>query len=135
MINRVTLIGRVGQDHPEVKYATTGTAVCNFSIATSESWKDKNGDKQEKTEWVKIVAFGRTAEICGEYLTKGKQIYISGKLQTRQWETDNGEKRYTTEVVANVMQMLGGKNDNQDSSGSDDVGYVGEDKGDESIPF
>ena len=127
-VNKVMLIGRLGQD-PEVKHATTGTAVASFTIATSENWKDKSGEKQEKTEWHKIVAFGRTAEICGEYLTKGRQVYIEGKLQTRQWDKD-GEKRYTTEVVANVMQMLGTKGDTPQQD--DDVDFV---KEVESPPF
>lgn len=105
-INRVILIGNLGGD-PECKILDTGTAVCNFSIAVSESWM-KDGEKKEKTEWVKIVAWGKLAEICGEYLHKGKQVYIEGKLQTRSWESD-GQKKYITEVVASQMQMLGSK--------------------------
>lgn len=105
-INKVILVGRLGRE-PETKYFPSGDAVCNFSIATSESWKDKqSGEKREKTEWHKIVAYRRLAEICGQYLTKGKQVYIEGKLQTRSWE-QNGKTKYMTEVVANTMQMLG----------------------------
>jgi len=114
-INKVILIGRLGRD-PEIRYTPNGDAVANFSIATSENWKDKNtGEKKEKTEWHRLVAFRRLAEIIGEYLTKGSQIYIEGKLQTREWDDKEGVKRYTTEIVVNQMQMLGGKND----SGSD----------------
>lgn len=106
-VNKVILIGRLGRD-PEVRYTPSGVAVANFSIATSEEWKDKDtGEKQERTEWHKIVAWRRLGEICGEYLHKGKEVYIEGKLQTRPWEDRDGNKRYTTEVVANVMQMLG----------------------------
>jgi len=113
-VNKIILIGRLGKD-PETKYTQDGTAVCNFSIATSETWKDKNtGDKQEKTEWHRIVAWRRLAEICGEYLRKGMQVYIEGKLQTRSWEDQDGNKRYTTEIAANQMQMLGSKGDGQE---------------------
>lgn len=117
-INKVILIGRLGKD-PEVRYTPSGVAVANFSIATSEEWKDKDtGEKQERTEWHKIVAWRRLGEICGEYLHKGREVYIEGKLQTRPWEDRDGNKRYTTEVVANVMQMLGaaGKEGNVQSA-------------------
>ncbi len=108
-LNKVILIGNLGRD-PEVRYTPDGTAVANFSIATSETWKDKNtGEKKEKTEWHRIVAFRRLGEICGEYLSKGSQVYIEGKLQTREWDDKEGNKRYTTEIVANQMQMLGPK--------------------------
>ena len=108
MINKAILVGRLGRD-PEVRYTANGTAVANFTVATSERWKDKNsGDMQERTEWHRIVAFGRLGEICGEYLAKGRQVYIEGRLQTRSWEQD-GVKRYTTEIVANEMKMLGSK--------------------------
>ena len=106
-VNKVILIGNLGRD-PEMRYFSDGTAVANFSIATSDEWKDKNtGEKKEKTEWHRIVVFRQLAEICGKYLTKGKQVYIEGKLQTRSWEKD-GVTRYTTEIVANEMRMLGG---------------------------
>jgi single-strand DNA-binding protein len=110
-INKVILIGRLGRD-PEVRYMQDGTAVANFSIATSEEWKDKaTGEKREKTEWHRIVAFRRLGEICGEYLSKGRQVYIEGKIQTRDWEDKDGNKRYTTEIVASQMQMLGSRDD------------------------
>ena len=105
-VNKVILVGRLGRD-PEVRYTPSGTAVANFSIATSEQWTNKDGEKQERTEWHKIVAWKRLGEICGEYLHKGSQIYIEGRLQTRDWEDRDGNKRYTTEVVAQNMQMLG----------------------------
>ena len=108
-VNKIILLGRVGQD-PELKYTPSGTAVCNFSLATSERWNDKNtGEKVEKTEWHRVVAFQRLAEIMGEYLKKGSQVYIEGRLQTRKWQDQNGQDRYTTEVVANDMQMLGSR--------------------------
>ena len=107
-VNKVILIGRLGKD-PEMRYTPDGTAIANFTIATSEEWKDKStGKKQERTEWHRIVAFRRLAEICGEYLSKGKQVYIEGRLQTRDWEDKGGNKRYTTEIVAGQMQMLDG---------------------------
>jgi single-strand DNA-binding protein len=110
-INKAILVGRLGRD-PEVRYMPDGTAVANFSIATSEEWKDKaTGERREKTEWHRIVAFRRLGEICGEYLSKGRQVYIEGKIQTRDWEDKDGNKRYTTEIVASQMQMLGSKDD------------------------
>ena len=106
-INKVILIGRLGRD-PEVRYTPDGTAVANFSIATSTEWTDKgSGDKKEKTEWHRIVAWRRLGEICGEYLAKGRQVYVEGRLQTRDWEDRDGNKRYTTEVVATDVQFLG----------------------------
>lgn len=105
-VNKAILVGRLGKD-PEIKYTPSGTAVTNFTMATSENFKDKDGQKQERTEWHRIVAFGKLAEICGEYLAKGKQVYIEGRIQTRSWDDKNGNKRYTTEIVANSMQMLG----------------------------
>lgn len=109
-VNKVILIGNLGQD-PEVKYLPSGTAVANISVATTESWKDKeSGEKQERTEWHRVVLFARMAEIAGEYLRKGSQVYIEGKLQTRKWQGKDGQDRYTTEIVANDMQMLGVRN-------------------------
>jgi single-strand DNA-binding protein len=117
-VNKVLLIGRLGRD-PEVRYTPDGTAIANFSIATSEEWKDKKtGEKQERTEWHRIVAFRRLGEICGEYLSKGRQVYIEGRLQTRDWQDKDGNKRYTTEIVASQMQMLGSK-DSYDNTGGD----------------
>lgn len=105
-VNKVILIGNLGQD-PETKYMPNGGAVTNITIATSESWKDKQtGEQQERTEWHRIVFFNRLAEIAGEYLRKGAKVYVEGRLQTRKWQDSNGEDRYTTEIVANEMQML-----------------------------
>ena len=116
-INKVILIGRLGRD-PEVRYTPDGTAIANFSIATSEEWKDKaTGEKKERTEWHRIVAFRRLGEICGEYLSKGRQVYIEGRLQTRDWQDKDGVKRYTTEIVASQMQMLGSR-ESYDSRGT-----------------
>ena len=109
-INKVILVGRLGKD-PEMRYTPDGTAVANFTIATSEDWKDKaTGEKKERTEWHRIVAWRRLGEICGQYLTKGREVYVEGKLQTRSWEQD-GVTRYMTEVVASTVQFLGSKDD------------------------
>lgn len=117
-INKAILVGRLGRD-PEVRYTPDGTAVANFSIATSEEWKDKDtGDKRERTEWHRIVAFRRLGEVCGEYLSKGRQVYIEGRIQTREWEDKDGNKRYTTEIVASQMQMLGSRDDIKPASGA-----------------
>lgn len=108
-VNKVILVGNLGRD-PEVRYSPNGQAVANVTIATSESWKDKNtGDKQERTEWHRVVFFGKLAEIAGEYLKKGAQIYVEGRLQTRKWQDKDGADRYTTEIVASEMQMLGSR--------------------------
>jgi len=108
-VNKVILVGNLGAD-PEVKYMPNGNAVANVTVATSESWKDKqSGEQKDKTEWHRVVFFRRLAEIAGEYLKKGSQIYIEGKLQTRKWQDKNGNDRYTTEIIANEMQMLGGR--------------------------
>lgn len=108
-VNKVIILGHLGQD-PEVKYTPNGVSVANISIATNESWKDKNtGELQERTEWHRVVFFGRLAEIVGEYLRKGSQTYVEGRLQTRKWQDKEGRDRYSTEVVANEMQMLGNK--------------------------
>jgi single-strand DNA-binding protein len=108
-VNKVILVGNLGRD-PEVRYSPNGSAVANVTLATSESWKDKNtGEKQERTEWHRVVFFGRLAEIAGEYLKKGAQIYVEGRLQTRKWQDKEGQDRYTTEIVANEMQMLGSR--------------------------
>lgn len=108
-VNKVILVGNLGRD-PEVRYMPNGEAVANFSIATTENWKDKSGVKQEKTEWHNIVMYRRLAEIAGEYLKKGRPVYIEGRLQTRKWEKD-GVTRYTTEIIGDQMQMLGSKSD------------------------
>ncbi len=108
-VNKVILVGNLGND-PDMKYTASGVAIANISVATTDSWKDKQtGERQEKTEWHRVVFFRRLAEIAGEYLRKGSQVYIEGKLQTRKWQDKNGQDRYTTEIVGNEMQMLGGR--------------------------
>lgn len=115
-VNKVIIIGRLGKD-PETKFTPSGSAVTNASIATSESWKDKNtGQKQEKTEWHRVVFFNKLAEIAGDYLEKGSLVYIEGKLTTRKWQGQDGQDRYTTEIVASQMQMLGAKGDTGQAS-------------------
>ena len=110
-VNKVILVGNLGRD-PEVRYMPNGDAVANFSIATTETWKDKQGNRQEKTEWHNIVMYRRLAEIVGEYLKKGSQVYIEGRLQTRKWQDKQGNDRYTTEIIADQLKMLGGRNSN-----------------------
>ncbi|WP_026376621.1 single-stranded DNA-binding protein [Aestuariibacter salexigens] len=117
-VNKVILVGNLGND-PEVRYMPNGNAVANLSLATSESWKDQQGQLQERTEWHRVTMYRRLAEVAGEYLKKGSQIYIEGKLQTRKWQDQNGQDRYTTEIIADQMQMLGGRAQN-------DGGYQGQ---------
>jgi len=107
-VNKAILIGNLGRD-PEIRYMPNGDAVANMNLATTENWKDKNGDKQEKTEWHRVVMFGKLAEIAGEYLKKGSQVYFEGRIQTRKWTDKEGQDRYTTEIVADRMQMLGSR--------------------------
>ena len=107
-VNKVILIGNLGRD-PETRYMPEGGAITNISIATTDKWKDKNGEMQEKTEWHRVAFFGKLAEIAGEYLKKGSQVYVEGRLQTRKWQDKDGQDKYTTEIVANVMQMLGSR--------------------------
>jgi single-strand DNA-binding protein len=116
-INKVILVGNLGAD-PETRYTASGSAITNIRIATTEAWKDKtSGEQQERTEWHRVVFFNRLAEIAGEYLRKGSQVYVEGTLRTRKWQDQGGQDRYTTEVVANEMQMLGGRGgDNPDRS-------------------
>lgn len=114
-VNKAIVLGTLGRD-PELRFLPNGEAVANFSMATTETWKDKQGVKQERTEWHNVVAYRKLAEIIGEYLKKGSQCYIEGKLQTRVWEKD-GIKRYSTEIIADHMQMLGGKNNQDNTSG------------------
>jgi single-strand DNA-binding protein len=109
-VNKVILVGRLGKD-PEVKYTPSGAPVAKFSLATDESFKDKTGEKQDRTEWHNVVAWNKLAEICGEYLTKGKLVYIEGSIRSRQWQDQSGNKRTSYEIVANSMQMLGSKSD------------------------
>lgn len=107
MINKVILIGNLGRD-PELRYTASGTAVANFTLATHRKYKDRDGNMQEETEWHRIVAWARTAEIVNQYCQKGKQVYIEGRIQTRQWEDREGQTKYTTEIIAENLQMLGG---------------------------
>src|SRR5690606_21849943 len=117
-VNKVILVGNLGAD-PELRYTGSGTAVCNFNVATNESYKDRDGNLVEKTEWHRVVAWDRLAELCAEYLKRGRQVYIEGQLQTRQWEDQEGQTRYTTEIKAREMQMLGGPNDSGGGGGYD----------------
>jgi single-strand DNA-binding protein len=121
-VNKVILIGNLGRD-PETRYMPEGGAITNISIATTEKWKDKNGEMQEKTEWHRVAFFGKLAEIAGEYLKKGSQVYVEGRLQTRKWQDKDGQDKYTTEIVANVMQMLGSR---QGMGGGDREAPAGE---------
>ena len=107
-VNKVILIGNLGAD-PEMRYMPSGEAIANLRIATTDTWKDKSGEKQERTEWHRVVMYGRQAEIAGEYLRKGRPVYIEGRLQTRKWQNKEGQDQYTTEIVADRMQMLGGR--------------------------
>lgn len=112
-VNKVIIVGRLGND-PEMKTVSPNSTVTRLSVATSENWVDKNGQKQERTEWHRIVVWGKLAEICGKYLAKGRQVYVEGRLQTRSWE-DQGQKKYSTEIVANTVQFLGGTNERTQS--------------------
>jgi single-strand DNA-binding protein len=112
-VNKAILVGRLGAD-PEVRNTPSGSSVAQFNIATSESWVDKTGQKQEKTEWHRIVVWGKLASVCGQYLKKGRLVYVEGKLQTRQWQDKENQTRYTTEVVANTVQFLGSKETQSD---------------------
>lgn len=123
MLNKCDFIGRLGQD-PEVKYGANGNAIANISIGCSEKWKNKNtGQQQERTEWVRASAFGKLAEIMGEYLRKGSLVYISGKMQTRKWQDQNGQDRYTTEIIVNDMKMLSSKSDGQQQAQPQQQGW------------
>jgi len=128
-VNKVILIGHLGGD-PTVRFTQGGTAVANFNIATTERFNNRNGEREERTEWHRVVAWGKLAEICQQYLKKGKQVYIEGRLQTRQWEDQQGQKKYTTEIVANNMQMLGRAGDVADVPSQDnDNNYAPEPQG------
>ena len=137
MVNRVILVGRLGRD-PEMRHTSSGTAVANFSVATNERWNDQKGERQERTEWHNVVVWNKLAEICNEYLSKGKLVYLEGRLQTRDWEDRDGNKRRTTEVVAAEMRMLGARGGDdgvqeevkQGEGGPMDVGIT-----DDDIPF
>jgi len=116
-INKVILIGRLGKD-PELKYTPSGVPVAKFSLATDETFKDRSGEQQKRTEWHNIVAWNKLAEICGEYLTKGKQVYIEGSIKSRQWEDQSGNKRTSYDIVARTMTMLGSRSDSEHSASS-----------------
>lgn len=128
-VNKVVIIGHLGRD-PETRFMANGDAVCNVSIATSESWKDKAGKKQEKTEWHNVVFFKKLAEIAGEYLKKGALTYVEGRLQTRKWKDKEGVERYSTEIIASEMKMLGGKR-----TGDREEEEPADDKEDTGVPF
>ena len=134
-VNKVILLGRLGQD-PELKYTPGGAPVCNFSLATTEAWTDKQGAKQEKTEWHRVVVWGKLAELCNQYLAKGRQAFLEGRLQTRSWDDKDGNKRYTTEILASTVQFIGGataSNNNErgavDNSNSYNQGPTNNDQG------
>ena len=145
-VNKVILIGNLGSD-PEVKYLSSGVPVANVSLATSESWTDKqSGERQEKTEWHRLVIWRKTAEIAGQYLRKGSKIYVEGRLETRSWEDQSGQKKYTTEIVVNDMQMLDSRGDSMDRGGGGEAGPPlpeapgsdsggGGEAGDDDLPF
>lgn len=142
-VNKVILIGRLGSD-PEVRYTTNGGAVANFNMATNDSWVDKAGQKQERTEWHRVVVWGKLGELCGQYLSKGRQAFVEGRLQTRDWTDKEGVKRYTTEIVAQNIQFLGSSGERAASTGGDfapppanDFEPSGTSKGmtDEEVPF
>jgi single-strand DNA-binding protein len=122
-VNKVILLGNLGRD-PETRYTTGGDAVTNLNIATSEQWKDKSGEKQERTEWHRVVLFGRQAEVAGEYLKKGRSVYIEGRLQTRKYTDKDGVEKYSTEIVADRMQLIGGGRDAAGGAGGGDAEFA-----------
>ena len=135
MINKAILVGRLGAD-PEVRYTQDGTMVTSFRLATDEQWKDKNGEKTQKTEWHRIVTFRKLAEICGNYLSKGKLIYVEGRIQTRAWDDKDGIKRYTTEIIASNMQMLDRKGQDSDQPRSNQASpFSGPESVEDDVPF
>ena len=128
-INKVILIGNLGRD-PEVRYSPNGSAICNITVATSRNWKDKNsGEKVEETEWHRIVFYDRLAEIAGEYLKKGRPVYVEGRLKTRKWQNKEGQDVYTTEVIADNMQLLGGRDGGGGMAGDEGGSYSREERG------
>jgi single-strand DNA-binding protein len=134
MVNKVILIGRLGRD-PELRRTASGSAVANFSVATDETWVDANGQKQTRTEWHNIVAWRRLGEICAEFLKKGRLVYIEGKIQSREWDDRDGNKRRTTEIIASAMQMLESKSQIQDPSGEEQVADMEVGITDDDVPF
>jgi single-strand DNA-binding protein len=136
-VNKVILIGNLGGD-PELRTTPGGTSVATFTLATNETWNDKDGSRQERTEWHRVVAWGRLAEICGQYLSKGRQVYIEGRLQTRTWDDKQGNQRKTTEIIAREMQMLGGRGESSDrpsSGGTPDFAAETVSIEDDDLPF
>jgi len=132
-VNKVILIGNLGRD-PEVRYSSDGAAICNISMATTSQWKDRqSNEKQEETEWHRVVFYGKLAEIAGEYLTKGRSVYVEGRLRTRKWKSKDGQDRYTTEVIADQMQMLGSNKDATSQNPANDA--PAPDLDDDSIPY
>ena len=123
-VNKAILVGNLGRD-PEMRHTPNGQAVVNFTLATSESWTDKSGEKQERTEWHRIVVWGRTAEMCNQYLSKGRTVYVEGRIQTREWEDKEGNKRYTTEINANNVNFIGPRTDGGGGSGGSGGGFSG----------
>ncbi|MCF7886514.1 MAG: single-stranded DNA-binding protein [Candidatus Marinimicrobia bacterium] len=133
-MNKVILIGRLGRD-PEVRYTNSGDAVANLSLATTQTWKDKNGERQERTEWHRIVVFRNRAEFAKEYLSKGRLLALEGRLRTRSWEDKNGNKRYTTEVVANTLTPLDSNKDRKSQVSQEPPAELQSDEEEEEIPF
>jgi single-strand DNA-binding protein len=137
-INKVILVGRLGAD-PEIRYTQSGAGVANFNLATSENWLDREGQRQERTEWHRVVVWGKMAETCSQYLGKGRQVYVEGRLQTRSWDDKDGNKRYTTEVVANTVQFLDKSGDRPAAGSSLDANPISAPQEappmDEDIPF
>ena len=144
-VNKVILIGNLGAD-PETRYLPSGDAVTNIRMATTDTWKDKNGEKQEHTEWHRIAFFGKIAEIAGEYLKKGSPVYVEGRIRTRKWQDKEGQERYSTEIVADRMQLLGGRGGGSEAMSREPAGAVtgsaktpprkgGFDEMDDDIPF
>ncbi len=131
-LNKVILIGNLGRD-PELRYTANGQPVANFTLATTESWTNRNGEREQRTEWHRIVAWARLAEICGEHLVKGKQVYVEGRIQTREWEDKDGNKRKTTEINAQQVLMLGRRGEGPESSGRE-IGGGGDDGGESQPP-
>jgi len=137
MVNKVILIGRLGAD-PEVRYTQDGSMVTNFRFATNEQWTDRNGEKMQKTEWHRVVTFGKLAEICGNYLSKGRLVYTEGRIQTRAWDDRDGNKRYTTEIIATNMQILEPKGQEAGQLGESSnkfSSYEGSEMTEDDVPF
>ncbi len=133
MLNMAQLIGHLGRD-PDVRYSPEGSAVAHLAVATNQTWKDKDGERQERTEWHRVVLFGKLAEIAAEYLKKGALVYLQGRLQTRKWQADDGQDRFTTEIVAERLRMLGGKGE-RDSQAAGGKSPAPEPVYDDDIPF